>query len=191
MIHLDAGEDKQAVEWIRKALAGREKQSSPNLDATVENLESEIAALKRLGRKNEAAAAQNRLASVRATMQSIQQVGGDLGAIKNQEEGAVFVELPFGNRPVRSEGRRSLSFLDKHAVRRSASPGRRLLWRSDRASRKHYLVLLRAGCGAALSNPRTVLEERASLCRSKSARSARPRAEGNRHGTPSHHRELI
>ena len=53
MIHLDAGEDKQAVEWIRKALAAREKQSSPNLDATVENLESEIAALNRLGRKNE------------------------------------------------------------------------------------------------------------------------------------------
>ena len=44
-------------------------------------------------------------------MQSIRQVGDDLGAIKNQEEGAVFVELPFGNRAVRSEGRRSLSFL--------------------------------------------------------------------------------
>jgi tetratricopeptide (TPR) repeat protein len=111
MIHLDAGEDKQAVEWIRKALAGREKQSSPNLDATVENLESEIAALNRLGRKNEAVAAETRLASVRATMQSIHQVGGDLGAIKNQEVGAVFVELPFGNRAVGSEGRRSLSFL--------------------------------------------------------------------------------
>ncbi len=111
MIHLDAGEDMQAVEWIRKALAGRERQSSPNLDATVENLESEIAALKRLGRENEVAVAQPRLASVRATVQSMRQVGGDIGAMRAQMEGAVLVELPFGKRHGRSEGRRSKSFL--------------------------------------------------------------------------------
>ncbi len=111
MIHLEVGEDEQAVEWIRKALAGREKQTSPNLDATVENLDSEIAALKRLGRESEVAVAQQKLASVRATMQSIRRVGGGLGAMKSQMEGAVFVELPFGNRPGRSEGRKSQSFL--------------------------------------------------------------------------------
>ena len=111
MIHLDAGENKQAIEWIRKALAGRERQSSPNLDATVENLESEIAALQRLGRESEVVVAQERLASLRATMQSMRQAGGDLGAMKAQMGGAVFVELPFGNRAVRSEGRRSLIFL--------------------------------------------------------------------------------
>jgi Tfp pilus assembly protein PilF len=111
MIYLDAGEDKEAIEWIRNALTARERQSSPNLDATVENLESEIAALKRLGRENEVAIAQQRLATVRAEIQSIRQMDGNLGHMKLQMEGAVFLELPFGNRPIRSGGRKSNTFL--------------------------------------------------------------------------------
>lgn len=111
MIHMDAGEDKEALEWIRKALAGREKQSSPNLDAMIENLESEIAVLNRLGRESEVGIAREKIASVRATMQSTIQAGGNVGAMKTQMEGAMFVELPFGNRAVLTEGRRGMSFL--------------------------------------------------------------------------------
>ncbi len=100
-----------AIEWIRKAHAEREKQSSPNLDTEVENLENEIVALQRLGREDEAATAREKLASVRATMQSIRQISGHLGAMKTQMEGAVLVEPPFGSRSIRSEGRRSGTFL--------------------------------------------------------------------------------
>jgi tetratricopeptide (TPR) repeat protein len=110
-ICLDAGEDLLAIEWIRKAHAEREKQSSPNLDTEVENLENEIVVLQRLGREDEAAIAREKLASVRATMQSIRQISGHLGAMKTQMEGAVLVELPFGSRSIRSEGRRSGTFL--------------------------------------------------------------------------------
>jgi tetratricopeptide (TPR) repeat protein len=111
MIYLDAGEDKQAVEWVRKALREREKQPSPNLDLTVDNLETEITALKRLGRSSEAAIAKEKLASVRAAMQSARKMDGDFGAVKVPMEGAVLLELPFGIRPMRTEGRRSSNFL--------------------------------------------------------------------------------
>jgi tetratricopeptide (TPR) repeat protein len=111
MIYLDAGEDQPAIEWIRKALAEREKLPSPNLDATAENLETEIVALQRLGREDEAAAAREKLGSVRAVAESIRQSGGQIGAMATQMEGAVLVELPFGSRSSLSEGRRSGTFL--------------------------------------------------------------------------------
>jgi tetratricopeptide (TPR) repeat protein len=111
MIYLDAGEDKQAVEWTRKALREREKQPSPNLDLSVDNLETEITALERLGRSCEAAIAKEKLASVRAAMQSARKMDGDFGEVKAPMNGAVLVELPFGIRPMRSEGRRSSNFL--------------------------------------------------------------------------------
>jgi tetratricopeptide (TPR) repeat protein len=111
LIYMESGEDEKGVEWMRKALAAREKQPSPDHDLTVEDLEAEIAALKRLGRDKEVAIAEEKLASVHAKVRSMRGVGDKLGAMKTQMEGAVFLELPFGNSSIRSEGRRSKTFL--------------------------------------------------------------------------------
>ena len=111
MIFLDAGQDEQAVEWLRKASTERRKQPSPNLDTTAENLESEIAALKRLGRNDELTVAQAMLTEVRAAIRAIPRVEHDLSAVKVQSEGAVLVELPFGSRPVRPDGRKNTTLL--------------------------------------------------------------------------------
>jgi tetratricopeptide (TPR) repeat protein len=111
MIFLDSGDDAHAVEWLRKASAERRKRPSPNLDATVENLESEIAALNRLHRENEVAVAQEKLATVRSTIQAIPKVDHGLSAVKAQMEGAVFVEITIGGRSVRSNARKNMTFL--------------------------------------------------------------------------------
>jgi len=111
MIFLDSGDDAQAVEWLRKASVERLRWPSQNLDLTVENLESEIAALKRLGREDEAANAQNTLASVRSTIQAIPQVDRNLNEVEPQMEGAVLVELMFGNRPVHPDERKNMTSL--------------------------------------------------------------------------------
>jgi hypothetical protein len=81
------------------------------LDATVENLESEIAALNRLNREVESMIAQETLASVRATIQAIPQVDSDLSAAKAQTGGAVLVELAFGNRPFHPDDRKNTILL--------------------------------------------------------------------------------
>jgi tetratricopeptide (TPR) repeat protein len=111
LIFLDSGDDAQAVEWLRKSRDERWKRPSPDLDATVENLESEIAALKRLNREVEAIIAQETLASVRATIQAIPQVDGELSAAKAQMQGAVLVELAFGNRPFHPDDRKNTILL--------------------------------------------------------------------------------
>ena len=111
LIFLDSGEDGQAVEWLRKSRDERWKRPSPDLDATVENLESEIAALKRLNREFEAFIAQETLASVRATIQAIPRVDSDLSAAKAQMGGAVLVELAFGNSPFHPDDRKNTILL--------------------------------------------------------------------------------
>jgi tetratricopeptide (TPR) repeat protein len=111
LIFLDAGDDMQAVEWLRKSRDERWKRPSPDLEATVENLESEIAALKRLSREEEAASAQETLASVRATIQAIPLADSGLSASKAQLEGAVLVELAFGNRPFHPDDRKNTMVL--------------------------------------------------------------------------------
>jgi tetratricopeptide (TPR) repeat protein len=111
LIFLDSGDDAQAVEWLRKSREERWKRPSPDLDATVENLESEIAALKRLNREFEAFIAQETLASVRATIQAIPRVDSDLSAPKAQMGGAVLVELAFGNRPFHPDDRKNTILL--------------------------------------------------------------------------------
>ena len=110
-IFLNAGNDEQAVIWIRKAISEREKHPSPNLESLAENLEGEIKALKRLGRKDELASAEDRLAAIRETMRSIRKIDGNLNATMPQMDGAVFVELSFGNRSAYQEGRRSRTYL--------------------------------------------------------------------------------
>jgi tetratricopeptide (TPR) repeat protein len=111
IIFQDSGDDAQAVQWLQKAVAERMRLPSPNLDTTAENLESEIAALKRLGRQDEAAIAQETLASVRATIEAIPQVDRDPSDRKAQTEGAVLLELSFSNRPVRADERKNRTLL--------------------------------------------------------------------------------
>lgn len=97
-IYRDAGNDEQAVEWARKARAEHQKAPSPYYDSVVENLENEIAALKRLGRENEAAKAEEELSRVRAAMESLPKSAHEISA-NNDEQGAVLVELNFGSHP--------------------------------------------------------------------------------------------
>lgn len=73
LIYLDSGKDEEAVEWLQESYAERKKSSSPNFETIAENLEKEIAALKRLGRVQEAALAEDRLALARAAMKEIPQ----------------------------------------------------------------------------------------------------------------------
>ena len=73
LIYLDSGNDAEAVEWLQESYAERKKSSSPNFETIAENLEKEIAALKRLGRMEEVALAEDRLALARAAMNEIPQ----------------------------------------------------------------------------------------------------------------------
>ncbi|MGD0730562.1 MAG: tetratricopeptide repeat protein, partial [Terracidiphilus sp.] len=88
MIFQDSGQDKKAVEWLRKARAERDMQPSPNLDNIAENLGTEIVSLRRLGREKEVAAAEETLASVRSMISEVPQVDGELTMVKGQMEGA-------------------------------------------------------------------------------------------------------
>jgi len=108
LIHRDEGRDAEAVEWLRKAYAAHQRVPSPNLETVAEDLENEIAALTRLGRSKEAAAAEERLASVRATMKAVQPVDRDLSALRTTTEGAVLVELGFGTEPGSAARKRAL-----------------------------------------------------------------------------------
>jgi len=98
LIFRDSGRDAEAVEWLQKAYAVRERVPSPDLETVAEDLEHEIAALKRLGRLEQAAAAGERLASISTTMKAIRPVDRDLGALNTPTGGAVLIELGFSNR---------------------------------------------------------------------------------------------
>lgn len=88
--------DIEAVEWLRNAYAEHQKLPSPNLESVAEDLENEIAALKRLGRPEEAALAGERLQSIRAAVNIVPQVNHGLGTRDAPTQGAVLVELNFG-----------------------------------------------------------------------------------------------
>jgi len=92
-IYLAAGDDAEAVEWLRFTRAEREKQSSPNLDMWAEEFEGEIAALERLGRIAEADRARDGLAKVREAMEGIPQADQSIVGKMGPAEGAVLVEL--------------------------------------------------------------------------------------------------
>lgn len=99
LIFRDAGRDAEAVEWLRKAYAEHQKLPSSNFDTLIEDLENEVAALKRLGRQEEVASAEERLEQVRAAMKAIPQANQDLERLNVSEREAVLVELTFGSRP--------------------------------------------------------------------------------------------
>jgi tetratricopeptide (TPR) repeat protein len=111
LIFLDAGNDAQAVEWLKKARAEQEKQPSPNLERRAENLERERAALERLGRREEADAARQALEQARAAMAAIPQSQGSLMERKLESEDAVLVELGFGWRRRRMDARSEVNLL--------------------------------------------------------------------------------
>jgi tetratricopeptide (TPR) repeat protein len=73
LIYLDAGRDAEAVQWLQESYAERKKMPSPDFDAIADNLGKEIAALRRLGRSEEAKLAEERLAMARAAMKEIPQ----------------------------------------------------------------------------------------------------------------------
>jgi len=98
MILRDQGLDAEAVEWFRKSTVEHQKQPSPNLEALCEELENEAAALRRLGRNEEALDADRRLESVHQAMAEIRRVNREESELESSE-GAVLIELPFGGRP--------------------------------------------------------------------------------------------
>ena len=95
----DAGRDAEAIEWLRKAYAEREKQPSPDYDAMLENLGFEVESLKRLGRDGDAAKAEARMARVRQAMRAVPGATVDVSTLTAEPAGAVLVELAFALRP--------------------------------------------------------------------------------------------
>ena len=70
----DEGRDAEAVEMFQTAYALREKSPSPNPESMANDLGEEIAALKRLGRVEEAVLAEERLAATNARRNEVSQV---------------------------------------------------------------------------------------------------------------------
>jgi tetratricopeptide (TPR) repeat protein len=94
-----AGRDAEAVEWLQKSYEERMRSSSPDLDAVIENLEIEIESLMRLGRLQEAEAAEGKLARAKTEKAEAPRANVDVSALKDRADGAVMVELAFGSRP--------------------------------------------------------------------------------------------
>jgi tetratricopeptide (TPR) repeat protein len=92
----DAGRDEEAVTWFRNAIAEREKQASPSFEASLDDLQGLIDALKRLGRDSEVAPVEKELERVRQLRDSVQaaQGGGERDAFAG---GSVLVEVPKQN----------------------------------------------------------------------------------------------
>jgi tetratricopeptide (TPR) repeat protein len=95
----DAGNDAEAVEWLRRSYAERQKQPSPDYELMIENLGYEIASLKRLGRTEDAADAAARMAMAREEMNAFSIANVDVSALTAEPAGAVLIELAFGPRP--------------------------------------------------------------------------------------------
>jgi tetratricopeptide (TPR) repeat protein len=94
----DEGLHQEALLWLQRSREVREKSPSPNLASLAEILEYEIRSLRQLGRNDEAAAAESRLANARAVSQQKPQASFDLTALSATQDGAVLVELPQGIR---------------------------------------------------------------------------------------------
>ena len=106
LIFLDQGKDTEAVEWLRRSYEHHQTLPSPNLDTIADDLNREIAALRRLGRADELKDAEARLASVHTAMKAVPQINRDLSALDGPVQCAVFVELNVGFRERSFDGRR-------------------------------------------------------------------------------------
>jgi tetratricopeptide (TPR) repeat protein len=93
LIFLDQGKDTEAVEWLRRAYEHHQKLPSPNLDTITDDLNREIAALRRLGRAGDLKDAEARLASVHTSTKTVPQINRDLTALDGPVQCAIFVEL--------------------------------------------------------------------------------------------------
>jgi tetratricopeptide (TPR) repeat protein len=93
MIYQKSGDHTNAVDWLRKATAERERQVSPSLDSMADDLNREITSLKELGRADEAVIAQGSLDRVQARMSEILPSDLGSGATKAPLEGAVTIEI--------------------------------------------------------------------------------------------------
>lgn len=99
LIFRDQGRDADAVEWLRKAHGEYEKGRSSNVETIAEDLENEIAALKRLERDPEALIAEAKLISLRNVIKSIPQTDRDLSGVNGAMEDGVLIELSYESRP--------------------------------------------------------------------------------------------
>jgi tetratricopeptide (TPR) repeat protein len=96
LIYKDEGHDGNAIEWLQRAYAEHQKAPSPKLDSIAEDLENEIAVLKRLGKAEEAILAESRLEAVRTKMKALAEASGNLGAIDDlTSQCALLIELNF------------------------------------------------------------------------------------------------
>jgi tetratricopeptide (TPR) repeat protein len=95
----DAGNDAEAVEWLRRSYAERQKQPCPDYELIIEDLGYEIISLKNLGRTEDADEAETRMASARETMKAFPSASVDLSTLTAEPAGAVLIELAFGPRP--------------------------------------------------------------------------------------------
>jgi tetratricopeptide (TPR) repeat protein len=96
LVYKDEGSDSEAVEWLQRAYAQHQKVASPKLDSIVEDLENEIAALKRLGKTEGAALAEGRLQAVRESMNAIPTLRHDLSSLEGSTTRcALLLELNF------------------------------------------------------------------------------------------------
>ncbi len=87
----DEGRDAEAVEMFQTAYALRKDSPGPNLESMVNDLAEEIAALKRLGRAEEAALAEERLAGVNAERHEVAQVADRSSSRISQAVGSVSI----------------------------------------------------------------------------------------------------
>jgi tetratricopeptide (TPR) repeat protein len=93
MIYQKSGDHTNAVDWLRKATAERERQASPNLDSMADDLNCEVTSLRELGRADEAVIAQRSLDRVRARISEILPSDPGSGAAKAPLEGAVTIDI--------------------------------------------------------------------------------------------------
>jgi tetratricopeptide (TPR) repeat protein len=95
----DAGNDAEAVEWLQRSYAERQKQPSPDYELMIENLGYEIVSLGRLGRTEDAAEAEARMALAREAMKVFPSANVDVSTLTAEPAGAVLIELAFGPQP--------------------------------------------------------------------------------------------
>ena len=95
----DSGNDAEAVEWLRKSYAERQKQPNPDYAQILENLGYEITSLKRLGRHEEVVEAEARITSTKDAMSAFPGASVDISSLTAEPSGAVLIELAVGGRP--------------------------------------------------------------------------------------------
>jgi len=93
LIFAAQGGDTDALDWLVKADAARQKLPSPSLEDTAVDLTELIAVLGRLGRTTEADAARERLASIRTAQQAGRAPELDLSHLSSENHGALLIEI--------------------------------------------------------------------------------------------------